>query len=578
MKLISRLLLFACVFALIPSTTFAQIHDGNAFLIGDFVNVGVDSTTGKEGTFGFDDFHSRSTGVGGITSGFVADVNHTDWDTTLFHGDFFIPGAPENGFGIRIDTINYSNNYTHNEIIVLPGYPTHSNDDGCISVEWRGIAEDVIVKVLYQLKTGALYYTTEVTLYNESLEDLTDLYYYRNVDADNNHSLGAGFITTNTLVSQPDETCQKALVSSTQSEPFPSYVGFGAIGPNFRVSAGGFLNRNGSDIWNGVDPYMTEEGEVAVADQAISLAYKTDLLIGDSTTFVFSVILSEEGINEAFNEHYNLNYLTSSGETGTEVDWDECTDFIEVVTLQICKGDSVLLFVEGDFIADYDWIWTPDEMLTEITGDSTYAIPTELTTYTVTTSISDCLGPGAQTIVIDPTLFPLASVSLDVTITEGESTTLIAEGGETYEWFPIIGLSDPTAAITDASPTETTFYSVVIGSDSVMCSDTLMVIVYVEPDGDVDTIGLNIDESILHPFKVYPNPFDAFTIIDFGIPLKTNHSLTIFDLLGKEIYRNEQVIGKIFKIENQQWESGMYLIYLTNSDSELLYSTKLMIE
>jgi hypothetical protein len=225
-------------------------------------------------------------------------------------------------------------------------------------------------------------------------------------------------------------------------------------------------------------------------------------------------------VNEAFSQYYRLNYLTNTGETDPEIDWDECTDFITIDTLdtlQICKGDFVLLFLEGNIIDDYDWIWTPEDMLIEVTGNSTYAIPKERATYS-------------------------------------EKATLIAEGGDTYEWFPTSGLSDPTLAITDASPIVTIFYSVVIGSDSVTCSDTLMVTVFVEP-ADIDTAGLSLDEIGLNTFKFYPNPFDDFTIIHFDKTLSTSHTITIYNLLGKEFYRNENVIGENFKIENQQWES-----------------------
>jgi hypothetical protein len=59
------------------------------------------------------------------------------------------------------------------------------------------------------------------------------------------------------------------------------------------VTTGGFYNRNASDIWNGTELYLSEEGDESFADEVISLAYKIDLLSGDSTTFIFLVILSE---------------------------------------------------------------------------------------------------------------------------------------------------------------------------------------------------------------------------------------------------------------------------------------------
>jgi hypothetical protein len=135
--------------------------------------------------------------------------------------------TPENGWGIEIAGVNYSNNHDIYEVIVDPLKPiTHTVEGDCITVEWEGSAAGVIINVKYHLTKTDLFYTTEVTLTNTTLFDLTDVYYYRNVDPDNNQSIGGSHTTTNTIVSQPSGDCQKALVSATQVSPRPSFMGF----------------------------------------------------------------------------------------------------------------------------------------------------------------------------------------------------------------------------------------------------------------------------------------------------------------------------------------------------------------
>ena len=78
------------------------------------------------------------------------------------------------------------------------------------------------------------------------------------------------------------------------------------------------------------------------------------------------------------------------------------------------------------------------------------------------------------------------TVSPPVTICYGESTTLTASGGITYEWFPATGLSCPTCPSPHASPLTTTTYTVV-GVNSHGCNDTFTVTVTVNslPIADV---------------------------------------------------------------------------------------------
>lgn len=383
-----NLLYTLLVFGFSMSTSYGQIFEGNAYAIGTAVEIAVHGDGGHEGTADWPGNHARG-GSEDVPFGFVANPFMDGW--VDYDGDFFTAGTPENGFGLEFNGSTYSNNAWNSESLTaylqeIPTAPggniTHVNDDGCITIEWEGIVAGVTINVKYHLRETDLFYTTEITLYNGSGSTINDLYYYRNVDPDNNEPLGATFTTTNTIVQQADEDCKKALVSAEQGTPWASYLGLGALGDNFRVSHGGFSNRSGSDIWNGVGLNSTT-GDVETADEAISLAYKTNLAAGQTVNFTYAVILSESQLGLAFQSLYGIDFFTTNGLTGsstycnpTEVNLD-------------CGGmDSVLLVVNGPNTEDYDWYWPTLDM----TNDSVYVLPDIGGLHTVIGSpLSDCV-------------------------------------------------------------------------------------------------------------------------------------------------------------------------------------------
>ncbi|MBL4661965.1 MAG: hypothetical protein JKY19_16525, partial [Alcanivoracaceae bacterium] len=397
------------------SLVFGQIIGSDAYLIGDNIEIGINGSGGHEGAAELPGSHNRSNLV--ITSpvyfGFVANPQLDAWAT--YDGDFFSPGTPENGFGMEIAGVTYGNNATGGPLNEIAGDLVSYVEDGdCITVEWEGTAGGVRINVKYNLLATNLFYTTEVTMTNESGADLTDAYYYRNVDPDNNVSIGGGYPTTNTIVAQADSACAKSLVSATQARPLgagpgTSYVGFGALGENFRVAHGGFSNRDASDIWDGTGGLTGVLGTTVTADQAIALAYKGDILDGDSLTFTYAVVLSDDAVEEAFEGLYFIEFEAVGVSGGSAA--SECN--VSVDTAATCGGNPVTLIVQGPNTEDFDWVWSPADGLSETIGTETEATPTETTTYTVTGTPTDgCLEtPIVKTIVIEYLDGPLLEIS-----------------------------------------------------------------------------------------------------------------------------------------------------------------------
>ncbi len=403
MNFIKKIALGTTIF-LVSSQSFSQLLGTGAYFIGDVASIGVHNR-GHEGTSSIAGDHSRSDQWDpSVYFGFVANPQNDGW--VNYDGDFFTPGSPENGFGMEINGINYSNNSVgDNEI---PGSLSNYTVDGnCWSVDWNGNAGGVGIKIKYKFISTELYYTTEVTLTNNTGAPLNDLYYYRNFDPDNNVSISFDYTTTNTIVSQPTPACPKALVSATSNVPWLSYVGIAAIGQQFRVSHGGFSNRDASDIWNGTFPLTGVSGASVFMDEAISMAYKiTTLAPGASETFEFVIILDDAQVDEAFAQLYSFNF---TGYTGTG---SVCSPVQDTAYLP-CPGASGTLSVDGPSVIDYNWLWSPATGLSSTTGSTVDAAPGSTTTYTVTgTPVNPCLSMTIQKqIVVHVGVGPLINIT-----------------------------------------------------------------------------------------------------------------------------------------------------------------------
>jgi hypothetical protein len=235
--------------------------------------------------------------------GFVANSQNNAWAT--FDGDYFTPGTPENGWGFEIGT---SGVFGANNCQQWTGQRAHgsvtswSHVGTTYSVDWEGRATsgtDLSFKINYLLGETDLFYTTTVTVINNTTDTIPDLYYYRNLDPDNNVTLTNDYTTQNTIISQALPGCGTCVahVKGEQLLPWYSIFAFLAIDTNFRAGYGGFTNRDGSDLYNGIG-FTQAVGSTNFADEAIYLAYLIqNLLPGDSATFKFCSVFDTNSVN-----------------------------------------------------------------------------------------------------------------------------------------------------------------------------------------------------------------------------------------------------------------------------------------
>lgn len=288
-------------------TSMPTATDGSAFLRSRLLEVG----TSHQGSFGTTDappagWHPRPAGT---PLGFVADPGDTGW--TTYQGDFFVPGSPEEGFGMNVGGVDaFTSRLVGIQGIVgnftgirVECRPRICGLRGGGSVYWSGAYSGIDVDQTYSVFNGGLFILIEVSMTNTTASTQT-VYYMRNVDPDNMVTVTGSFDTTNTIVTQGGPG-SVALVSATTPAPNASYIALVSSDPDARVIHGGFSNRDVDGIWNcgngtGCPVGFTGTvGAVTTSDEAISLAVRKTIAAGATETFSFVYTLSAGAIAES---------------------------------------------------------------------------------------------------------------------------------------------------------------------------------------------------------------------------------------------------------------------------------------
>jgi gliding motility-associated-like protein len=155
----------------------------------------------------------------------------------------------------------------------------------------------------------------------------------------------------------------------------------------------------------------------------------------------------------------------------------------------ICSGNGIVLTAYGGT----NYTWTPSTFLNTTNGSVVVSTPTNSILYTVVGEQSNCSSSANYNLYVIPT--PTVTVTNSVSLCLGESTSLLAGGGDDYLWTPN-GNTTPNITV---SPTVTSVYNVTVTNQQ-FCSSTSSVLVIVNPLPSVnagrDTI-YNLDENMV---------------------------------------------------------------------------------
>ena len=284
----------------------------DAFLQGSYVEIGL----GADGGFGSDSaapagFHPRPvTANPGVTTGilgFVSDRNKDGWNTGTeagglgWDGDFFVPGSPAESLNVHVNGVTYRNGNNVGTPGITGGSFSNFVDTAELqSVDWTGsIPVGVDVTHTYTVFKEGQQIIMDGTITNNTGATLTDSYFMRSVDPDNNASVDiTKHVTVNSIVSQGDEVGIASVSAADVSDG--SIVFIVGYAENARVATGGFDNLNPVSVYNATGTVSNSSGTLAgqtgsvnTNDEAISLAFKWDeIQDGETVSFRYAYTLA----------------------------------------------------------------------------------------------------------------------------------------------------------------------------------------------------------------------------------------------------------------------------------------------
>ncbi len=211
-------------------------------------------------------------------------------------------------------------------------------------------------------------------------------------------------------------------------------------------------------------------------DKSICSGESTSLSALGGNSYVWSTGSTNTTItiNPATTTTYTVTATDASGCTGT----DEATITIHSLPtanitgdLEICNGESTTLTASGGTTFD----WSTGETSNQISVS-----PNSNTTYTVeVTDANGCTDTHQVSVVVHAN--PTANITGDLEICNGESTTLTASGGTTFDWN-----TSATSNQISVSPNSNTTYTVEV-TDANGCTDThqVNVVIHANPTANI---------------------------------------------------------------------------------------------
>lgn len=213
----------------------------------------------------------------------------------------------------------------------------------------------------------------------------------------------------------------------------------------------------------------------------------------------------------------------------------------------ICQGDSLLLTVSGGLYYE----WQPSTGLSHPDSSTTWAYPSETTTYTVTIG-NDCFDEAESLTIsiLDP---PEVDAGAGGLINIGESINLNGNtNAATYSWTPPTGLSDTGILNPIATPQDnTTYYLTSIFDNGCENRDGVF-------------IEVNKTFEIYVPTAFSPNADglnDAFRLITRGI--EDVQDFKIYNRWGQQVFAGKGLTAAWNGTHNgQDQEIGVYVYFI----------------
>jgi len=496
-RLLSAITLIAMVLGMAsfasPQMVQADTVGGQVFLQGNYVEVGIHSN----GYFGTSQnapagFHP----IGRTRLGFVADIGMDGWavGTPPQSGDYFLPGGPEQGFGVKLGTYTANNNGSGSLAQITPISLTETSLRA--EAVWVGQAtsgaDTLQVTRRATVKPNDLAFTIFVELRNTGSTTPSAVKYLETLDPDNDVDLGGDYTTDNSIIYQPGVGGNTSLAQvAAVGTVYPSVaVRLSTNDSRARVSVGGFSVRDPDVVLsapactpNGSTVCNTAPGVVTRGDIAISLAYNLgDLAPGESVTFQYRYQLSDIAANNlpvATDDVYTATLgipLTVVTPGVLDNDTDADGDPLIAVKVTDPANGALTLNPEGSFIYTPTVGFGGSDTFTYKANDGqsdsnvatvTINVPSPLNPPTITSPVT-----GTVTHDNTPTFVGTAESGMTVLVREMQGTVFVvlcqavADGDGNWSCTPENPLADgehTTSAVAvdgdgnESAPTEVIF-------------------------------------------------------------------------------------------------------------------------
>ncbi len=419
----------------------AQLVNCNAFLQGNYVEVGININ----GAFGSSEnapagYHARSLGStmqntctgacsgGGNALGFVADPAKDGWTvgSPNYVGDYFLPGFPQEGWSVEVNGVqgngwNGSAGCSAGAILFTGGVSGtnvgYSGTGPVKTATWQGSSgTGLAITQVTTLDTSKVFFTMYVTLKNTTGSTLSNVYYMRTVDPDNEVAVPGitmtGYTTINTVAYQLPNALNATLVSAVGLN-FGAYLGLGTLDCRAKCFIYPPALEPGPlcDVLYGGAAAGTLYTGTHTGDECIGIVFNLgNIAPGDSATFGYAYVLSSADLLAAL--HSTTAGWTSTIDTSGHASKD--TSYICANTL-----DTLTITNPGT----YDWTWIPT------TGGiplSTYTGTT--TSFTLGTTPFTVMAVGTGVCITPDTVFMTIVPKGPGTVTAGSNSPLCVGG------------------------------------------------------------------------------------------------------------------------------------------------------
>jgi gliding motility-associated-like protein len=475
----------------------AQMSGPNAFIKGDFVEIGVSLT----GAFGAGSTFTGPPPAGYHPNvpawpnclGFVSDPDKDGWlvsapGSAAYMGDYFVPGTPYEGWDLKAGGTTYS--YRNQPSTgTCPGSTCANISYTATTTEqttvWQGTAGNLTITQKTVVKKDKLYFVMFVDIVNTGTTTINSVYYSRSVDPDNEQPWTGSFVTVNRIVFQPNAISKNCLVTANgQTYSSQSYLGLGTKDCRAKcyiLNSGLSTSAQLDDIYNQTSiaaPFLYNVAATSTNDVGYGLVYNLgNLAAGQKTSLAYTYILKQADLDSALGE--TAPKFESAG-----------APYAPFSTFRVCPGKTVPLKVING--GQYQWIWTTTALPNYLTapgsttlvaaggtiptvtgtkvypygavfGDSCVVTVFGPRTYTAT-GISNC-DTQTLTFYVDTINFSVPpSVTSPVRYCEGATPVALTAGaaaGATLNWYTVGtgGVSSPTAPTPSTAfpPTSTDF-------------------------------------------------------------------------------------------------------------------------